>query len=82
MYLWVPLPEGVESEPWARRLLLEQGVALLPGKSLGEGGEGFVRIALTCSEDRLRAGGGAHGEDAGAERGVTAVLGAISAPRG
>lgn len=54
MYLWVPLPEGVESEPWARRLLLEQGVALLPGKSLGEGGEGFVRIALTTSEDRLR----------------------------
>jgi LL-diaminopimelate aminotransferase len=55
MYLWVPLPEGVQSEPWARRLLLEQGVALLPGKSLGDGGEGFVRIALTCSEDRLRA---------------------------
>lgn len=55
MYLWVPLPEGTQSEPWARRLLLEQGVALLPGKSLGDGGEGFVRIALTCSEDRLRA---------------------------
>lgn len=54
MYLWVPLPEGVGSEAWARRLLLEQGVALLPGKSLGDGGEGFVRIALTCSEDRLR----------------------------
>ncbi|HLM67650.1 MAG TPA: aminotransferase class I/II-fold pyridoxal phosphate-dependent enzyme [Longimicrobium sp.] len=54
MYLWVPLPAGVGSEAWARRLLLEQGVALLPGKSLGEGGEGFVRIALTCSEDRLR----------------------------
>jgi len=58
MYLWVPLPEGVESEPWARRLLLEQGVALLPGKSLGEGGEGFVRIALTSSEDRLREAAG------------------------
>ncbi|HST57130.1 MAG TPA: aminotransferase class I/II-fold pyridoxal phosphate-dependent enzyme, partial [Longimicrobium sp.] len=54
MYVWVPLPEGVSSEAWARRLLLEQGVALLPGKSLGAGGEGFVRIALTCSEDRLR----------------------------
>ena len=54
MYLWVPLPEGTASEPWARRLLLAQGVALLPGKSLGDGGEGFVRIALTCSEDRLR----------------------------
>lgn len=54
MYLWVPLPAGQASEPFARRLLLEQGVALLPGKSLGEGGEGFLRIALTCSEDRLR----------------------------
>jgi LL-diaminopimelate aminotransferase len=54
LYLWVPLPAGVESGPWARRLLLEQGVAVLPGKSLGAGGEGFFRIALTCSEDRLR----------------------------
>jgi LL-diaminopimelate aminotransferase len=55
MYVWVPLPAGVESEPWARRLLLEQGVAVLPGRSLGAGGEGFFRIALTCSEDRIRA---------------------------
>jgi LL-diaminopimelate aminotransferase len=54
MYLWVPLPDGVESEPWSRRLLLEQGVAVLPGKALGAGGEGFFRIALTCTEDRLR----------------------------
>ncbi|HEV2150514.1 MAG TPA: aminotransferase class I/II-fold pyridoxal phosphate-dependent enzyme [Longimicrobiaceae bacterium] len=54
MYLWVPLPQGVSSEPWARRLLLEQGVAVTPGASLGSGGEGFFRIALTCTEDRLR----------------------------
>jgi LL-diaminopimelate aminotransferase len=54
MYLWVPLPAGVESGPWARRLLLEQGVAVLPGHSLGPGGEGFFRVALTCTEDRLR----------------------------
>ncbi|MFL5381049.1 MAG: aminotransferase class I/II-fold pyridoxal phosphate-dependent enzyme [Longimicrobiaceae bacterium] len=54
MYLWVPLPAGVESGPWARRLLLEQGVAVLPGQSLGAGGEGFFRVALTTSEERLR----------------------------
>jgi LL-diaminopimelate aminotransferase len=54
MYLWIPLPEGVSSEPWARRLLLEQGVAVTPGASLGAGGEGFFRIALTTSEERLR----------------------------
>jgi LL-diaminopimelate aminotransferase len=58
MYLWVPLGEGVKSEPWARRLLLEQGVTVLPGKSLGEGGEGFFRIALTTSEDRIREAAG------------------------
>ncbi|HEX6751582.1 MAG TPA: aminotransferase class I/II-fold pyridoxal phosphate-dependent enzyme [Longimicrobium sp.] len=56
MYLWVPLPAGVESEPWARRLLLEQGVAVLPGKSLGAGGEGFFRVALTQTEARLQEG--------------------------
>jgi LL-diaminopimelate aminotransferase len=54
MYLWLPLPDGTASEPFARRLLLEQGVALLPGRSLGDGGEGFLRIALTTSEERLR----------------------------
>jgi LL-diaminopimelate aminotransferase len=53
MYLWVPLPDGEASEPFARRLLLEEGVAVLPGVALGEGGEGFVRLALTVSEDRL-----------------------------
>ncbi len=54
MYLWVPLPTGVASEPFARRLLLEQGVAVLPGAALGEGGEGFFRVALTVPEARIR----------------------------
>lgn len=54
MYLWVPLPDGVASQPFARRLLLEQGVAVLPGAALGAGGEGFFRIALTVPEERLR----------------------------
>jgi LL-diaminopimelate aminotransferase len=54
MYLWVPVPGGEPSEAFARRLLLEQGVAVLPGAALGAGGEGFFRIALTVSEARLR----------------------------
>jgi LL-diaminopimelate aminotransferase len=54
MYLWVPLPAKLESEAFARRLLREQGVAVLPGSSLGRGGEGFFRIALTVPEHRLR----------------------------
>jgi LL-diaminopimelate aminotransferase len=54
MYLWVPLPVGVDSESFARRLLLEEGVAVLPGAALGAGGEGFFRIALTAPEERIR----------------------------
>jgi LL-diaminopimelate aminotransferase len=54
MYLWVPVPGGEPSEAFARRLLVEQGVAVLPGAALGQGGEGFFRIALTVSEARLR----------------------------
>lgn len=53
MYLWVPLPGEMLSEPFARRLLLEQGVAVLPGSALGAGGEGFFRIALTVPEERI-----------------------------
>ena len=53
MYLWVPVPGGAASADYARRALDQQGVIVLPGSSLGVGGEGFFRIALTVAEDRL-----------------------------
>jgi LL-diaminopimelate aminotransferase len=53
MYLWVPVPGG-ESESFARRALMEQGVVIMPGAALGAGGEGFFRVALTQPADRLR----------------------------
>lgn len=54
MYLWIPVPEGLGSGDFARRLLREVAVAVLPGAALGEGGEGYFRIALTVPEERLR----------------------------
>lgn len=53
MYLWIPVPSDEGSEAWAHRALAEAGVIVLPGAALGPGGEGFFRIALTVSEDRL-----------------------------
>ncbi len=53
MYLWVPVPGGAASEPFARRALLEQGVVIMPGAALGAGGEGYFRVALTQSPERL-----------------------------
>ena len=37
----------------AHRALVGQGVVVMPGSALGAGGEGFVRIALTTSAERL-----------------------------
>ena len=54
MYLWIPVPGAEPSEAFARRALVQEGVVVLPGASLGAGGEGFFRVALTSSPDRLR----------------------------
>jgi LL-diaminopimelate aminotransferase len=58
MYVWVPIPEGAgSSEEFGRRALEEQGVIVLPGATLGQGGEGFFRVALTGTETRLAEAG-------------------------
>ena len=54
MYLWIPVPTNEPSMDFCRRALEREGVIVLPGSSMGKGGEGFFRIALTTSEDRLR----------------------------
>ena len=53
MYLWIPVPGGAPSEPFARQALLDHGVVVMPGAALGAGGEGFFRIALTQPPQRL-----------------------------
>lgn len=52
-YLWVRLPDGVESKPFALRLLHEEAVVVLPGAAFGAGGEGYVRIALAEPVERI-----------------------------
>jgi LL-diaminopimelate aminotransferase len=54
MYLWVPVPGDGDSEAFARRALLEEGVVIMPGAALGPGGEGFFRVALTQTPERLQ----------------------------
>ncbi len=53
MYLWVPVPTEEPSVEYTQRVLEETGVIVLPGGALGEGGEGYFRIALTVGEERL-----------------------------
>jgi LL-diaminopimelate aminotransferase len=53
MYIWIPLPAGVSSAAYSRRALEEFGVVTLPGSGFGPAGEGFFRIALTVSAERI-----------------------------
>lgn len=54
-FVWLPVPEaGRESIPFALELLQKTGVLITPGRGFGEYGEGYLRIALTVSADRLR----------------------------
>jgi LL-diaminopimelate aminotransferase len=56
MYLWVGLPRGVKSQPFARRAMEETGTIVLPGAAFGPAGEGFFRVALTVGAERLAEG--------------------------
>jgi LL-diaminopimelate aminotransferase len=52
-YLWVQVPEGYSSASFAARLLDEAGLVVTPGNGFGEPGEGYFRIALTQTLERL-----------------------------
>jgi LL-diaminopimelate aminotransferase len=52
-YIWLEVPGG-DSMAFANKLLDGAGVVCTPGIGFGEHGEGFVRIALTQSVERIK----------------------------
>ena len=54
MYLWIPLPDGIPSQLFCDRLLVEEGVVVMPGTGFGKGGEGFFRISFIATPERMR----------------------------
>lgn len=55
-YVWVPVPEKYTSMEFTAHLLRETGVVVTPGNGFGVNGEGFFRLALTQSEERIQEG--------------------------
>ncbi|HEU4338886.1 MAG TPA: aminotransferase class I/II-fold pyridoxal phosphate-dependent enzyme [Planctomycetota bacterium] len=54
-YVWFDVPEkGASSMEFADRVLDRAGVIMLPGVGFGAFAEGFMRVALTVTEDRLK----------------------------
>lgn len=53
-FAWLPVPKGYTSEQFSDILLEKAHVAVAPGVGFGEYGEGYVRVGLLHTEDRLR----------------------------
>lgn len=53
-FAWLPVPEGFRSEDFANLLLDKADIAVAAGNGFGEYGEGYVRVGLLVSEERLR----------------------------
>jgi LL-diaminopimelate aminotransferase len=54
IYVWLPVPQGRTSAEFATELLEEAAVVVAPGTGYGALGEGYVRISLTVSDERLQ----------------------------
>jgi LL-diaminopimelate aminotransferase len=52
-YVWCRVPGSLDSYTFALELLDKAEVLVTPGSGFGKGGEGFFRIALTESIDRI-----------------------------
>jgi LL-diaminopimelate aminotransferase len=53
-YLWIRVPRGYTSAQFATLLIEQGGIVATPGNGFGEEGEGYIRMALTVDEKRLK----------------------------
>jgi LL-diaminopimelate aminotransferase len=54
LYLWPRVPDGYRSAEFTTRVLEEAAVSITPGSVFGQQGEGYMRISLGMSTDRIR----------------------------
>ena len=52
-FAWLPVPQGYTSETFSDILLQQAGVVVAPGHGFGVHGEGYVRVGLLASEERI-----------------------------
>jgi len=54
MYVWAAVIKGYTSDEMTRILLEQCGVAVVPGSAYGKHGEGYLRMALVQSEEKMK----------------------------
>lgn len=53
LYIWAATPGGYSARDFTNWLFDKNGVFLTPGTNFGGAGEGYVRISMTASEERI-----------------------------
>lgn len=53
-YVWIPTPAGTSSSDMTSKLLQETAIVTTPGSGFGAGGEGYFRMTLCVSKERLQ----------------------------
>ncbi|MFA5095987.1 MAG: aminotransferase class I/II-fold pyridoxal phosphate-dependent enzyme, partial [Candidatus Omnitrophota bacterium] len=53
-YVWINTPKGAGSVKFAAALLKKTDIVVTPGVGFGKYGEGYIRMALTVSRERIR----------------------------
>jgi LL-diaminopimelate aminotransferase len=53
LYVWARVPNGTQCESFAMEMLEKAGVWLTPGTAFGQYGEGYMRLSICISENRL-----------------------------
>lgn len=53
-YVWLEVPFGYNSLNFCKELLNKAGIAVSPGIGFGDLGEGYIRVALIDTEDRIK----------------------------
>ena len=57
LYVWAKVPEGRDCTGFAAEVLEKAGVWMTPGTAFGQHGDGYMRLSLCVTEDRLREAG-------------------------
>ena len=52
-YVWIGVPKGYTSASFTAHLLEKAGIVTTPGNGFGSPGEGYIRMALTTTKERL-----------------------------
>ena len=52
-YVWIEVPKGFSSASFTAHLIEKAGIVTTPGNGFGDPGEGYIRMTVTTTKERL-----------------------------